>query len=467
MNPRSLRASLRLMAFALASTVVPVGHAEEVSERLGPVGEVSLVLGRAYLEPEKGRRQLLVQGTPVHASDRIVTDSNGHVHIRFVDQALVSVRPDSRLEIVEYLFDPATPELSSIKLNLQQGVTRSISGQGASSARDRFRLNTPIAAIGVRGTDFVVSATHDSVRALVNEGAIVMAPFSADCTVDSFGPCAFNAVELAGNSMQIVEMDGNAGMPQLLAGTLDREPDMMQSEVQAVIADSHGDAEEKAAGTGVVLENVTSRRVQADAASMTAPKEAPPLPVLPPVVIPVDFTPEQPVNVAAVSERQLIWGRWAGGLGDLERITLSYTESRQGRDVTVGNSQYVLFRDGNGVTKVQEGLGPISFSLTSAQAFHSSESGVVTAMSVNGGTLVINFVNNQFSTNLNLNHSATGDIVFSAAGTLFAGGYFHSRSATERIAGAVSLDGKEAGYFFEKQLEVGGIQGLTLWDKKN
>ncbi|ALO44767.1 FecR family protein [Pseudohongiella spirulinae] len=460
MNPHLVR----ILAATLTVCMASVGHAEMASDGQSAVGEVSLVLGRAYLEPESGRRQLLTPGTPVHASDRIVTESNGHVHIRFVDQALVSVRPDSRLYIVEYRFDPADPGQSSIKLNLQEGVTRSISGQGASAARDRFRLNTPIAAIGVRGTDFVVSATRDSVRALVNEGAIVLAPFSSDCTADSFGPCVVNAVELAGNSMQIAEMDGNAGMPQLLAGTLDREPDMMQSEVQAAIADSQGDVEEKTAGTDVVLENVTSRRVQADVAGMTAPRDTPPAP---PVVTPVDFTPAQPVTVATVTERQLIWGRWAGGLGDLERITLAYADSRPDRDITVGNSQYVLFRDGNGVTKVQEGLGPISFSLTSAQAFHSSESGSITAMAVNGGTLDINFVNNQFSTQLNLNHSATGDMVFSAAGNLFEGGYFHSRSATERIAGAVSLDGKEAGYFFEKQLESGGIQGLTLWDRNN
>jgi hypothetical protein len=34
------------------------------------------------------------------------------------------------------------------------------------------------------------------------------------------------------------------------------------------------------------------------------------------------------------------------------------------------------------------------------------------------------------------------------------------------MAGAVSLNGAEAGYYFEKQLEAGGIQGLTLWDKR-
>ncbi|MCH8134997.1 MAG: hypothetical protein IIB77_03345, partial [Proteobacteria bacterium] len=52
---------------------------------------------------------------------------------------------------------------------------------------------------------------------------------------------------------------------------------------------------------------------------------------------------------------------------------------------------------------------------------------------------------------------------FLASGSLFDGGFFHSRSDTQNIAGAVSIDGTEAGYFFNKQLDNGSIQGLTLW----
>jgi hypothetical protein len=49
---------------------------------------------------------------------------------------------------------------------------------------------------------------------------------------------------------------------------------------------------------------------------------------------------------------------------------------------------------------------------------------------------------------------------------LFDGGYFHSRTDGKIIAGAVSLDGSEAGYFFEQQLLQGDIQGLTLWNSR-
>jgi hypothetical protein len=182
------------------------------------------------------------------------------------------------------------------------------------------------------------------------------------------------------------------------------------------------------------------------------------------VPVVADFTPSAPVIPTALTERQLVWGRWADGQADQERITLTYLEAKEGRDITVGNTDYMLFRTENGSTRIQA-LGTIGFSLNSAQAFYHSESGVV-SMAVSGGSLNIDFDNNSFATSLDMSHSLTGNVNFSAAGRLYSGGYFHTRSATERMAGAVSLDGAEAGYFFEKQLDSGNIQGLTLWGKQ-
>lgn len=477
---------------------------------LMPVGEVSLVLGRAWIERAGESRSLIAPGTVVRSSDRIHTESNGHVHIRFVDQALVSVRPDSRLEIVQYDFLPDQPGNTSIKLNLEEGVTRSISGRGASSARERFRLNTPIAAIGVRGTDFVVSASQQSVRASVNEGVIVMAPFSSECSADTFGPCVANAIELTDSSLQVLEIQSGNGVPELLPATLERDPDMMRDEVAVALAvqEEAPPADEKTAATEVFLESVTSQRVQQQVVSVapvtppvvtppvvtppvvtppvvtppvvqpeTPPVTQPPVtppPVVveppvtpPPVVTPPDVTPEVPVPVPLLTDRNLVWGRWGAGVGDLEKLTVAYADVREGRDITIRNARegYTLLRAGNGGTRVDAGLGPVSFALHSAQAFYHSDTGVF-AMTVKGGTLDINFNNNQFATELNMNHSLTGDVDFIANGFIVDGGYFYTNTATERMAGAVSLDGKEAGYYFQKQLEAGGIQGLTLWDKR-
>ena len=114
------------------------------TESAALVGTVSLVLGRATIESGSGKLSRTVKpGSQVRVHDQIVTSTNGHVHIRFVDDALLSVRPDSRLEITRYDYDPARPALSTVKFDLIEGITRAISGKAAKAARQRFRLNTP------------------------------------------------------------------------------------------------------------------------------------------------------------------------------------------------------------------------------------------------------------------------------------------------------------------------------------
>ena len=422
------------------------------------VGSVSLVLGKAYIKSVGAPRRLVTAGSPIKVSDRITTAVNGHVHIHFADKALMSVRPSSRLEILSYDYNTERPELSEVKFDLEFGITRSISGEAAKAARQRFRLNTPIAAIGVRGTDFVVSATETTTRALVNEGAIVMAPFSSTCSSDSFGPCVANAVELTDESLQIMELNGSTKLPRLLASTEIQESTELQEEVQQAI--SQADAEGESNGSqasGVYVKEVAAVRVT-DAASDLDP---------PAIALITDSTPSTVLVLADINDRQLVWGRYsvADNLSDRDRLSLSYAEAKAGREITVGNLEYGLLRTENGIKQLDKGLTTVGFSLSSARAFYNSDSGVV-AMEVSGGSLDINFQNNQFATELNLNHSATGAIDFFASGRLYDGGYFHSRNDSQRIAGAVSLDGQEAGYFFERQLEGGNIQGLTLWDSQ-
>lgn len=421
------------------------------------VGTVSLVLGKATIESTFGGRPRTAKpGSQIRVHDQIATTANGHVHIRFVDDALVSVRPDSRLEITRYDYDPARPAASTVKFDLIEGITRAISGDAAKSARQRFRLNTPIAAIGVRGTDFTVSAKAGSTKALVNEGAIVLAPFSADCLADAFGPCTSDSIELSGATMELIELDSSTPLPRLVPSTDAQNLTAMRTGVQQAISSSQG-AEDASnlKDDEARLEQVSASLLTDSAASdleVSASQQPP------------KFTPTQAITISDVSDRQLVWGRYSnGGLDAQERITLAFDEAREGREVTVGNLDYGLFRSENGSKRLDKGLTVVSFGLSSAQAFYNSSSGVV-AMEVGGGTLDIDFQENSFATLLNLNHSLTGELEFVANGRLFDGGYFHSRTESQRVAGAVSLDGTEAGYFFEQQLQQGDIQGLTLWN---
>lgn len=465
-NLNQLRSAIsRALGVGVLCAGISVAHADPELQQGSSVGEVSLVLGKAYVISEGEKPRLLKAGSIINVNDQVTTEANGHVHIRFVDNALVSVRPDSRLEILDYRYDAAHPEQSSVKLNLLEGVTRAISGNAAKSARERFRMNTPIAAIGVRGTDFVVSASDQSVRALVNEGAIVMAPYSSECLQAAYGPCASNAVELSQSSMQVVELASETSLPHLVAVS-DGGADIDRNTVEVEASDS----DDKAEDVEVYSETVASRQVSEAvllASTDTVVPTPEPEPELPPTVVAgSDFTPEMPVVADVLTARQLVWGRWSEdlGLGAAERITLTVAEAEQDRTVAIYSSDivYGLYREGD-AERVQPNLGVVSFGLSSAQAFYHSGSGVM-AMEVNDGSLELDFVANRFSTGLNLSSETTGNVGFSAAGLIRDGGYFYNNSDTQEIRGAVSTDGTESGYFFKKQVNDGTVQGLTLWD---
>jgi hypothetical protein len=165
--------------------VALAGHASEPA-----VGQVTLLIGEAHVVRKGGDAETLRRGTEIRVGDRIETAANGHVHVRFVDNAAVSVRPQSVLEVVTYQYDSDRPQASEVRLQLDQGAGRSISGRATSVDKNRFRLNTPLAAIGVRGTDFIVQSSDAAVRATVAEGSIVVGALGAGCSAAALGPCA-------------------------------------------------------------------------------------------------------------------------------------------------------------------------------------------------------------------------------------------------------------------------------------
>lgn len=434
-----------------------------------PVGQVTMVIGKAYLSMESDEQQRVSRGDFLREGSVVRTESSGHVHIRFFDDAVMSVRPSSELRILSYRFDQANPENAQVKFELVEGTARSISGKAARAARDRFRLNTPIAAIGVRGTDFVISATQNSLMALVNEGAIVVTPFSQQCAAQGIGPCNLNGVELESGRMQIIEFDSSMSVPELVpiaargqdAGQLTELFNGLAAIDQRFEDDYEADLEigpqiedeTAASAKELVAESVTSLDL-----GLEVTNQAP---------YGTGFTPSVQAGSAELRNRQMVWGRFAEGKSNLERLTLPFSEAAQGRNVTVGgNFEYFLFRPEPGEAEVQRGLGVIGFSLASAQAyFKAGES--ITPVAVSGGDLFIDFNKNAFKTSLDLYHMQLGEASLNSSGRLHPGGYFHFRDGASRIVGAVSLDGQEAGYFFDFFNWDGLLQGITLWDTSN
>ena len=445
-----------LVGTVMVGAVVPAHARPGVVDA---VGEVTLTVGKAMVVGADGTATAVRRGASVHAGDRVETAEGGHVHIRFVDGALVSVRPTSRLVVEDYQYNPVQIEQSLVRFRLDRGVARAISGAAAEGARERFRLNTPLVAIGVRGTDFVVRAGEGQTQAYVNQGAIVMAPFGEGCQPQAIDPCGSVTAKLltAGMGDMLLEFRDNFAQPQIKPIN-----SLLPSIKPTAVADarpSAGDglaARDLAAHNGMGEEAVVAVMVRG-AVSGAGERDV--------AVGPVPVQPSEPVvPVQPPAPPQLAWGRWSAAVR-VSDISVTRDQARLGRVVTVGNNDYALYRAENGPAFLAQSLGSASFVLQQSQAQFTSAGAQVQPAQVLGGSLTLDFAARQFSTALNLTSAATGPASLQAAGFLREDGLFNSRSSTQAVAGAVALDARTAGYLFEKAAAGGMLSGITLWGR--
>lgn len=397
-----------------------------------PVGEVSLVIGAARVVGETGNSAAVQRGLPVFPGDRIETEDGGHVHLRFVDGAFVSVRPGSRLRIETYRYDPANPQDSAIRFQLEQGVARSITGKGGEAARERFRLNTPIAAIGVKGTDFVVQANGDNVRVAVHSGAIVMAPIGEGCASDAFGPCQTDAARILSADMGRVMLEFNR----------------QQGTPRVVPVNGQQMASDKAAPAAEEPRSSSMRRNDANAETLA--------------VKAVDAGRD--ITVQPLPPSVLVWGHWQHLPGD---TTVTYAEGRQDGDrkMATGNEYYMLFRPASQSTgTLPRDLGRVDFALRDSQVHFVPNGGSGSLGSTRNGWLTVDFGARKFETGLTMSHQAAGTTQLAAAGSIDRTGTFlYNNKTGTRLSGALTMDGQEAGYTFVRDVANGKFVGITRW----
>ncbi|MBA5779201.1 FecR domain-containing protein [Stappia sp. F7233] len=93
---------------------------------------------------------VIVSGTAVTQGDRITTDARGLVQLLFSDETKLVVGPRSSLVIESYLLRSSN-RANSFSIRALGGSFRMITGK---SRKQAYKITTPTATIGVRGTEF-------------------------------------------------------------------------------------------------------------------------------------------------------------------------------------------------------------------------------------------------------------------------------------------------------------------------
>lgn len=101
-----------------------------------------------------GERRAIRQGDAVRSGDKLQTD--GHLQIRFTDKGFVSLKPKSQLAIAEYAFGGKEDGTEKAFFSLLKGSMRAVTGLIGKRNKNSYKVDTPVATIGIRGTAFVL-----------------------------------------------------------------------------------------------------------------------------------------------------------------------------------------------------------------------------------------------------------------------------------------------------------------------
>jgi len=145
---------LRSLLAALAAMSVGFGSAAAAAE----IGQIKVARGQVSVE-RRGDSLTGSVGMRLEAADVVKTGADGSVGITMSDNSLLSAGPNSILALEHFDFDPATSQ-GRFDAQLQRGTLAVISGRIAKQSPQAMTVRTPSAALGVRGTEFVVS-THE------------------------------------------------------------------------------------------------------------------------------------------------------------------------------------------------------------------------------------------------------------------------------------------------------------------
>ncbi|MET1114285.1 MAG: FecR domain-containing protein [Comamonas sp.] len=448
----------KVLRYSVVGAMLAGGAAAHALTVKPLVAQATMVIGQVNVMHADGSASAMTRGFQVRVGDTVETELGGHVHLRFVDGARVSVRPSSRLQIDSYAYSQTDAEASAIKFKLEEGVVRSITGEWGAAARHRFRLNTPVAAIGVKGTDFLVRATADLTSASVFTGAISVAPLLGACGA-GLGPCQDGRLLSQDMKGQMVELGRLQTAPRLVP-TVDL---VVASLPQQAVARAE-QRQPQNVGTAVLLAAadkplLTDEQVAAAVSTLKPPQPGQPtLPALPPL--------PEPVLVKTLGWGRYTYGQQLSGDTFSKQIDVAML---QANERLASNGAYALFRpleDGKPVVYAP-GSGTAQFRLETASA-SVLRNGLATTLehvSVTAASLGVNFDANTFSTRLDVQGAQLGTDVIQATGTISNTGLMRSVGGNSIVQGGLSADGREAGYLFQKGIPSGTLQGITVWGR--
>ena len=156
-----------------AASIVPASLPAPTTAPPVQVGGAEKVIVWAYQTPQGLERDDLYVRETVYSQELLETVQKGALHVRLLDTGLIRLGSESQVRLDEFVYDPASGA-GKVTASIGRGVARFITGKVKG---DNFKVRSPTALIGARGTDFVVAvAANGATIVHVNEGSVFVEP---------------------------------------------------------------------------------------------------------------------------------------------------------------------------------------------------------------------------------------------------------------------------------------------------
>ncbi len=175
----------------------PAATASSSAKLTTTVGTLDLLEGTVTVTSLKGSPRDTTLGMVLQAGDTIQTAQESEAHATMADGAYLAVRANTKIKITAYSANGNSRDQSWI--DLITGSLRTVTGWIAKTRPKAYRINTPTATVGVRGTDHEVIFTSPEdadteeeagTQNVVYEGATTLETSKGKVDI-TFGQAAF------------------------------------------------------------------------------------------------------------------------------------------------------------------------------------------------------------------------------------------------------------------------------------
>ncbi len=202
------------------------------------VGNVLYVLGKVQKKDLSGNVMRVRKNDALDSGDTLITSKNGQVMIVMLDENKITIRPSTVFFIIDYSYKNDSKKDKSY-YKLVKGGLRSVTGIMGDKNKKSFKLQTNIATMGIRGTDFDLAYCEENctdnkgLYVKVINGSVTLANDRGSKDIDAgdighvsgFNESPGLAEELPRN-MRIGKGDSNSGLREDLDSYPTHEEEM-------------------------------------------------------------------------------------------------------------------------------------------------------------------------------------------------------------------------------------------------